>query len=122
MLRRIGLVMLVACGGSGGGGAKPDAPANADTWTSWANSFTATYCAATCHAPGGSGVKGGALDFTMYDKVYANRAEIRCGVTAVALADCTGFPPPKQFPIAAPYPSDADRARMVAWIAAGAAQ
>ena len=121
MLRRLGLVFLVACGGSSGG-AKPDAAAGVDIWTSWVQSFTATYCAATCHAPGGSGVKGGALDFTMYDKVYANRAEIRCGVTAVALSDCTGFPPPKQFPIAAPYPSDADRARMVAWIEAGAAQ
>ena len=96
--------------------------ASSDTWGTWAQSFTMTYCAATCHAPGGSGVRGGALDFTMYGKVFSNRVEIRCGVTAVALADCTGFPPPKQFPIAAPYPGGADRMRMVAWIAAGAPQ
>lgn len=121
------IVGVVACGKSpsttvdaatGGGGS--DGSGASDTWTSWASSFTMTYCSATCHAPGGSGVRGGALDFTVYANVYANRAEIRCGVTATALADCTGFPPPKQFPIAAPYPSDADRTRMVAWVAAGA--
>ncbi len=120
---RIALVsIVVACACGGHSGSKPDTPGSTDTWSSWAQSFTLTYCAATCHAPGGSGTGGGAFDFTQYANVYANRAAIRCGVSAVPLADCSGQPPPKQFPIAAPYPSDTDRARMVAWIDAGAAQ
>lgn len=114
-------LVLAACGRSSTPPAA-DAPAAADTWTSWAESFTMMYCSASCHAPGGSGAGGGTYDFTQYANVYANRAIIRCGVTATALADCTGFPPPKQFPIAAPYPTDAERARMVAWIDAGAPQ
>jgi hypothetical protein len=115
------ILVVTACGGSDS--VAVDAPvASADTWTSFAESFTMTYCAASCHAPGGSGVRGGALDFTMFTNVFTNRAEIRCGVSAVALADCTGFPPPKQFPIAAPDPSDADRGRIVDWVVAGAPQ
>ena len=115
------VVALAACGSS----STPktaDAPPSGDTWTSWAQSFTMTYCSASCHAPGGSGTGGGIYDFSQYSNVYANRATIRCGVSAVALSGCSGTPPPKQFPIAAPYPSDADRARMVAWIDAGAPQ
>ncbi len=119
-MRNALLVLLVACGGHSSTTA--DAPASTDTWASWAMGFTQTYCSATCHAPGGSGVgASGQFDFTQYANVYANRAAIRCGVAAVALAGCTGSPAPKQFPIAAPYPSDPERARLVAWIDAGAA-
>lgn len=114
------LFLLAACGSSSA--PKPDAPAATDTWTSWSQSFTMTYCSATCHAPGGSGTGGGVYDFSQYANVYANRVAIRCGVSAVALADCAGQPPPKQFPIAAPYPTDAERTRLVAWIDAGAPQ
>jgi len=114
------VVVLAACNHAGSSG-QADASTASDTWTSWAQSFTTTYCSTTCHAPGGSGAGGGMYDFTQYANVFANRAAIRCGVSAVALSGCTS-PPPKQFPIAAPYPSDADRARMVAWITAGAPQ
>jgi hypothetical protein len=120
-MKHLVLVILAACGG-GNPAPAADAPATADTWASWAQSFTMTYCSASCHAPGGSGAGGGAFDFTQYANVYANRAAIRCGVSAIALSGCTGSPAPKQFPIAAPYPSDADRARIVAWIDAGATQ
>jgi len=115
------VVALAACWSSSSH-AVDAAPGGGDTWNSWAMSFTMTYCSATCHAPGGSGTAGGVYDFTQYSNVYANRATIRCGVSAVALSDCSGSPPPKQFPIAAPYPTDADRARLVAWIDAGAPQ
>lgn len=114
-------VVVAACSSSPSG-TSIDAPPSADTWTSWSQSFTMTYCSATCHAPGGSGTGGGIYDFSQYANVYANRATIRCGVSAIALSDCSGSPPPKQFPIAAPYPTDADRTRMVAWIDAGAPQ
>jgi hypothetical protein len=120
------LLLLVAACGGGTSPAAPDAardaPASSDTWTSWAQGFTMTYCSATCHAPGGIGSRNGVLDFTGYANVYTNRAEIRCGVATTTLSGCTGNPPPKQFPCAAPYPSDADRMRLVAWIDAGAAQ
>ncbi|HEX5475006.1 MAG TPA: hypothetical protein VFX12_10125 [Vicinamibacterales bacterium] len=117
------LLLIVAAGCSGGQTpAAPDASAPADTWMSWAKGFTMTYCAASCHAPGGIASREGVLDFTMYSKVYDNRVEIRCGVSAVALSDCAAFPAPKQFPCSAPYPTDADRMRLVAWIDAGAPQ
>ena len=120
---RHALLILVVTASGKSDSAAVDAPAaSADTWTSFAEGFTTTYCSATCHAPGGSGVRGGALDFTVFTNVFTNRAEIRCGVTAVALADCTGFPPPKQFPIAAPDPTDVERGRIVDWIVAGAPQ
>jgi hypothetical protein len=115
------LLLAAACGG-GQPAVVPDAPVSTDTWTSWANGFTTTYCAATCHAPGGTGVSGGEFDFTMYSKVYANRVAIRCGVAPAMLSDCSPFPAPKQFPCSGPLPSDADRTRLVAWIDAGAPQ
>ena len=90
-----------------------------DTWTNWAELFFTTYCNG-CHAPGGSGYRLGELDFRMYALVMANAAEIRCGTApAPGPADCSGFPPAEQFPIAAPYPTSAERARLVAWIDAG---
>ncbi len=118
-MRAVLLALAVGCGSSH---TTPDAAPSTDTWTSWADSFTMMYCSATCHSPTGSGAGGGVYDFTQYTNVYTNRAVIRCGVAAVALSGCSGSPPPKQFPIAAPYPTDAERARMVAWIDAGAPQ
>jgi hypothetical protein len=93
-----------------------------DTWASWAQGFFATYCV-ECHAA--SDPKG--RDYTMQANVEREKGEIRCGVASVqdpAWA-CAAFPPPKQFPISNamktnPKPSDAERARLVAWIAAGA--
>ena len=106
--------------GPGGDGA-PDAAAETmagDTWTNWANDFFGTYCN-RCHSMGGTGYRSGVLDFTMYDKVVAASVKTRCGTAATMQSGCGTSPHPKQFPIAAPYPSDADRARLVAWIDAG---
>lgn len=120
-MRAVLLAVVIGCGSSPHTSPVDSAPST-DTWTSWAQSFTMMYCSATCHAPTGSAADGGVYDFTQYSNVFTNRAVIRCGVSAVALSGCSGSPPPKQFPIAAPYPTDAERARMVAWIDAGAPQ
>ena len=107
-----------ASGADGSTDGAADATAGADTWGSWAEGFFTSYCN-SCHSPGGSGVRMGMLDFTMYDLVVANAAEIRCGTAAALEPGCTGFPPPAQFPIACPCPSDPERDRLVAWIDAG---
>ena len=80
------------------------------------------YCV-ECHMP--TDPKG--LDFTQYSVVFAHKAEIRCGVGPVLESGCTGFPPPKQFPIdnatkSNPKPDDAARAELVKWIDDGAPQ
>jgi hypothetical protein len=116
------LLLALAVGCTSHHSTPVDSAPSTDTWGSWAQSFTTTYCSTTCHSPTGSGAGGGMYDFTQYANVYTNRAVIRCGVSAVALPGCPASPPPKQFPIAAPYPTDAERARMVAWIDAGALQ
>jgi hypothetical protein len=114
----IALVFACACGVSGTS-ASSDAPATGDTWANYASGFAATYCT-SCHTPGQQGDPSGVtLDFRTLPDVMTHAAEIRCGVAATRPASCTGFPPPKQFPIAAPYPSDAERGRFVAWIEAG---
>src|SRR5262245_9079899 len=113
-------LLFVACGSStsspdaaGGGGVDaatttpdapttpPDAPTAPDTWTNYAKGFVDMFCV-HCHSPGQSGYRMGQLDFRSYDIVKANAAEIRCGTAATLLPGCSGFPPPKQFPIAAP--------------------
>ncbi|MCB9594796.1 MAG: hypothetical protein H6719_18895 [Sandaracinaceae bacterium] len=122
-------IALLGCdaGGSeddaGGGGddagmvgadaATSDAGPPADTWTAFANDFMQTYCV-ECHATSPK-------DFELLSEVRANAATIRCGVSDVALSDCGSGPPPRQFPIGSgPFPSDEDRARLVAWLDAGA--
>ncbi len=97
--------------------------AGGDTWASFGQSFAATYCV-ECHDA--NDPKG--RDYTVYAKLSAERAEIRCGVASAQDPSwsCTSFPPAKQFPIsdgktpANPKPSDAERARFVAWLTAGA--
>ena len=93
--------------------------APADTWTNFAMGFMDAYCN-SCHSPGGTGYRSGELDFRMYDLVVLNAAEIRCGTANTRPADCVGFPPPMQFPIACPCPTPPERDRLVAWIEAGA--
>lgn len=119
-----------ATGTTGAGGAGSDGGTSAasgtggngstDTWTSYAQGFFATYCV-ECH--GASDPDG--RDFTKLSVVQAQKAEIRCGVAPVVLSPCTGFPPPKQFPISNaagtnPKPTDAERVRIILWIDAGA--
>ena len=111
-------LLMTACGGGGSAVADIDANVAADTWGNYAMGFAADYCV-TCHQPGGSGYRNGDLDFRTIDDVVTNAAEIRCGTAPTLLDGCSGFPPPAQFPIAAPYPSDDERLRFVAWIDAG---
>ncbi|HEY8073718.1 MAG TPA: hypothetical protein VIF62_06410 [Labilithrix sp.] len=126
MKRFLFALALVACSSSSSSTSTsppPAAEAGADTWTNFAQGFTSTYCV-ECH--GASDTKG--RDYTQYAKVAAEKAEIRCGVAASQDPSwsCASFPPAKQFPIddgkSPPNakPSDADRARMVAWLTAGA--
>lgn len=92
--------------------------AQADTWTNFASAFITTYCH-ECHGPGDA-----SRDYSLLATVIDESAEIRCGVAATRPPDCTGFPPPKQFPVSNgtndnPKPTDAERDRLVAWIEAG---
>ncbi len=129
MKRLLSCFVLVACSSSSSSSSSstpppsPSAEAGADTWASYAQSFTATYCV-ECHDA--KDTKG--RDYTQYAKVAAEKAEIRCGVAASqdAAWSCASFPPARQFPIddgkSPPNakPSDAERARFVAWLSAGA--
>lgn len=94
--------------------AAPDAPAAArDTWTSFAQGFFTSYCT-RCHSPGG---QGSAQDFRDYAMVVASADAIRCGVAPMREPGCGSSPSPRQFPIGTgPHPTDAERARIVAWI------
>ena len=126
----LGASAVAACSsssGGGGGGAidsgvawAPDGP-DKDTWSSWAAGFFATYCI-ECHSA--SDPKG--LTFGVHSVVTANKDVIRCGVCVQQdpAWGCPSSPAAKQFPISDsagnnPKPSDADRDRVVAWIAAG---
>lgn len=90
----------------------------ADTWDNYAKDFFATYCV-ECHGAGDP-----TRDYTLLAPVMAEAAEIRCGVGDVIESGCTGFPPPKQFPVDNathdnPKPTDPERQRLIAWIDAG---
>ncbi|MGZ5970723.1 MAG: hypothetical protein ACXWP4_23790, partial [Polyangiales bacterium] len=92
----------------------------ADTWDGWAKtSFFAKYCV-ECHGAGST-----TRDYTTLTDVKRDASLIACGVATTKLSGCGSFPPPKQFPIdnaskTNPKPADAERARLVAWIQAGA--
>ncbi len=109
-------------GETGGAGADAGAGAGADTWRSYAQTFFATYCV-ECHSP----TDATGRDFTRYTVVFQSSAEIRCGVAPAQdpAWSCSPSLPVKQFPIddathTNPKPSDAERARIAAWIDAGA--
>lgn len=83
----------------------------ADTWSSFAEGFFATYCT-ECHA-------GGTRDYRTIDEVRRDADSIACGVSPTMLDGCGSFPAPRQFPVGSgPFPSDAERERLIAWIAA----
>lgn len=95
------------------GPAETDAGPEGDTWANFGEAFMAEYCA-PCHdeAP---------RDYTTVEGVRAELASIRCGTSDVMLDDCGSWPPARQFPVGSgPFPSDAERARLVAWLDAGA--
>jgi hypothetical protein len=92
-----------------------------DTWDSWAQGFFATYCV-ECHTASDPTGR----NYTLMADVVHDKLEIRCGVSATQDPSwmCAAFPPAKQFPIdnatkTNPKPTDAERARAVAWITAG---
>jgi hypothetical protein len=99
-----------------------DDAAGGDTWASWGQGFFTRYCV-ECH--GVSDPKG--LDFGVQATVVANQDDIRCGVAVTQDPSWSCGPTgiaAKQFPISDsagtnPKPSDAERARVVAWIDAG---
>jgi hypothetical protein len=133
---RLALALLVAamlaCSSSpSGSGTMPDASSDTsipksdvvdhDTWANFAQGFFKTYCV-ECH--NATKPAGGAQNFNEYADVKALASTIRCGVAPMGefQSSCskTAFPPPGQFPIGTgPYPSDADRLRIIAWINAG---
>jgi hypothetical protein len=99
------------------GGTAPSG-SGGDTWTTYASGFVTTYCVG-CHDA--SDPKG--RDYKVEANVQKEKSEIRCGVatTQDPSWSCATFPPAKQFPVGTgAKPSDADRARFVAWISAGA--
>jgi len=90
-----------------------------DTWGNYAEGFFKKYCV-ECHSP----TVNPTYDFTQYAIVKKNAPTIRCGVAATHQSGCASVPMPTQFPISDaagtnPKPSDAERARIVAWIEAG---
>ncbi len=98
-----------------------DASAVGDTWTSFGQGFFAKYCV-ECHAVGNAN-----RDYTTLTDVVRDKDLIRCGVASTTQASCPAFPPARQFPIdnaskTNPKPTDAERDRVVAWIAAGLPQ
>jgi hypothetical protein len=110
-------------GSSGDDGSSADGNAAGDTWTSYAQGFFTKYCV-ECHGAGNTN-----RDYTTITDVIRDKNIIRCGVAAAQDPswNCASFPPPKQFPITDqagtnPKPSDAERARIVAWITAGLPQ
>ena len=97
-------------GGPDGG---PDS-GPADTYANFAMEFMGAYCT-ECHGAGSA-----TRDYTTIDDIRRDMVNVRCGVSAEPLDDCTGFPPPRQFPVGSgPMPSDEERGRLVAWVEAG---
>lgn len=95
----------------------PDANVAADTWANYAAGFFVTYCVSCHNAQDSTG-----RDYDIQANVAKDKTPMRCGVAAVQdpTWNCASTPVAKQFPIGSgPKPSDAERARIVAWITAG---
>lgn len=93
-----------------------DDAAAGDTWASWGEGFFSTYCVA-CHAGPPSG-----RDYRTLDDVRRDAMLIRCGTAprTEPLSGCGTRPAAGMFPVGGgPFPSDAERRRLVAWIDAG---
>ena len=90
----------------------------ADGWDTFAKGFFGKYCV-ECHAATST-----TRNYATIDHVKRDLLKIKCGVATTKLTGCGTFPPPKQFPIdnatkTNPKPTDAERARLVAWLEAG---
>jgi hypothetical protein len=91
--------------------------AGGDTWASFAADFFVRYCN-SCHTPQDATGR----DYSVQANVKKDMQPMRCGVASVQdpAWQCASSPCAKQFPFGpGPKPSDADRARLVAWINAG---
>jgi hypothetical protein len=98
-------------------GAVSDGTPTADTWENYAKNFFTTYCT-SCHNPQDPTGR----DYNLQADVAKDKAAMRCGVASSQDPTwvCGPSPVAKQFPIGnGPKPSDAERARIVAWIVAG---
>lgn len=113
-----GATSTATTGGEGGDGSSAGGAGGmdgADTWGTFAMAFMDTYCV-ECHTVGDPEGR----DYTLYAEIVEEADTIRCGVTPTELPDCTGFPPPAQFPVGSgAMPTDDERQRIVDWIDAG---
>lgn len=107
----------IEAGGGDDSGAAIDGVSTSDTWDNYARNFFTTYCT-SCHNPQDPTGR----DYNVRADVAKDKAAMRCGVatTQDPAWNCGPSPVAKQFPIGnGPKPSDAERARIVAWIVAG---
>lgn len=102
---------------SGNESGSSDGNVAADTWANYAAGFFVTYCVSCHNAQDSTG-----RDYDIQANVAKDKTPMRCGVAAAQdpTWNCAPSPVAKQFPIGnGPKPSDAERARIVAWITAG---
>jgi hypothetical protein len=140
--RLLSLAVLALCACNGGGATAIDSAAPADiavapiadfsvsalpdlalpapTYSNFAQMFFLTYCV-RCHNAGTVDMGTSGRDYNQYSQIHRDAAIIACGVYPgpAPLAGCMGFPPPRQFPIADPRPTDDERNRLVLWIQDG---
>jgi hypothetical protein len=104
-------------GGNSDSSPSTDGTTTADSWANYAAGFFTTYCT-SCHNPQDATGR----DYNIQANVAKDKTAMRCGVAAAQDPswNCAASPVAKQFPIGSgPKPTDAERARMVAWISAG---
>ncbi|GAC1352007.1 MAG: hypothetical protein NVSMB1_10600 [Polyangiales bacterium] len=97
-------------------GDAPPEGAVVDTWANYAKGFFKTYCV-ECHA-----TTSATRNYTTIADVKRDAAHIRCGLSPTKLAGCSEAA--RLFPISHaagtnPKPTDSDRNRLLAWLAAG---
>ena len=116
-MTRVLLIFVVACSSSPA--ASSDAPVvAADTWSNYAGELLRHVLQLVSQRAGPDRARLPACKAV----VAANMAVMRCGVAAVQDPswNCGTSAAPRQFPIGnGPKPTDAERARLVAWITAG---
>jgi hypothetical protein len=113
----VSAIALFGCGGTSQP-ATADAPSSSDTWTNYAAGFFVSYCNSCHNAQDTTG-----RDYSIQADVAMDKTLMRCGVAAVQDPswNCAASPAAKQFPIGSgPKPGDAERARIAAWLTAGA--
>ncbi len=106
---------MAAAGAPAGASGAAGASMAGDTWSTFAQTWFSSFCT-ECHA-------GGTRNYTTIDEVRRDAAKIRCGVAPTRLPECSGFPPPGQFPVGTgAKPTAEERNRLIAWIDSGLAE